>query len=41
LAVGHLILEPRDCPAKGLIENRGRDLRTNFAPLKPPSRSGA
>jgi hypothetical protein len=32
LAVGHLILEPRDCQAKGLIENRGRYLRTNFEP---------
>ncbi len=32
LAVGHLILEPRDCQAKGLIENRGRLLRTNFEP---------
>ncbi len=32
LAVGHLILEPRDCQAKGLVENRGRYLRTNFEP---------
>jgi hypothetical protein len=32
LAVGHLILEPRDAPAKGLIENRGRYLRSNFEP---------
>jgi transposase len=32
LAVGHLILEPRDAQAKGLIENRGRYLRTNFEP---------
>lgn len=32
LAVGHLILEPGDCQAKGLIENRGRYLRTNFEP---------
>jgi transposase len=32
LAVGHLILEPRDCQAKGLIENRGRYLRSNFEP---------
>jgi transposase len=32
LCVGHLILEPRDCQAKGLIENRGRYLRSNFEP---------
>jgi len=32
LAVGCLILEPRDAQAKGLIENRGRYLRTNFEP---------
>lgn len=32
LAVGDLILEPRDAQAKGLIENRGRYLRTNFEP---------
>jgi transposase len=32
LAVGGLILEPRDAQAKGLIENRGRYLRTNFEP---------
>jgi transposase len=32
LALGHLILEPRDCQAKGLIENRGRYLRSNFEP---------
>lgn len=32
LAVGHLILEPRDAQAKGLIENRGRYLRSNFEP---------
>jgi transposase len=32
LAVGHLILEPGDCQAKGLIENRGRYLRSNFEP---------
>lgn len=32
LAVGHVILEPRDAQAKGLIENRGRYLRTNFEP---------
>jgi transposase len=32
LAVGHIILEPRDCQAKGLIENRGRYLRSNFEP---------
>jgi transposase len=32
LAVGHLILEPRDAQTKGLIENRGRYLRTNFEP---------
>jgi transposase len=32
LCVGHLILEPRDAQAKGLIENRGRYLRTNFEP---------
>jgi hypothetical protein len=32
LCVGHLILAPRDAQAKGLIENRGRYLRTNFEP---------
>jgi transposase len=32
LCVGHLILEPRDAQAKGLVENRGRYLRTNFEP---------
>ena len=32
LCVGHLILEPRDAQAKGLIENRGRYLRSNFEP---------
>ncbi len=32
LAVGHLICQPRDCQAKGLIENRGRYLRSNFEP---------
>ena len=32
LAVGCLILEPRDCQAKGLIENRGRYLRSSFEP---------
>jgi len=32
LAVGQRILEPRDAQAKGLIENRGRYLRSNFEP---------